>query len=190
VKRHFYIVLLMLLSITVQGQIARTAPFSTIEWFAGQSLTIKQNELNDYYRYAGGVSMNARTPFYFGSAELGINVHSYSEYKSIEFYQVHCYLAFLKEITVFKKPSVDLGVTIGNSFFQFDTEENKALQNESELTLGISGGFKIPMGYHWLFRATISHVIVFTYHQIETTNLGFQIGYKIRTPDWLKNFLK
>jgi len=189
-KQPVYIILLFLLTSIVTGNSRNAEPFSTIQWAIGPLTNVSHNDINRYWRHFGGFTMKARTPFYFGVAELGVAFHSYNEYKSVKFTQVHCYLAFLKELSIFKKIPTYLGVTVGNSFFRFDSEENKYLQNESELTLGISGGIEIPITRKLSAEITSHYSKIFTFHTIKTTNLGLLFAYKITTPRWMAEFLK
>lgn len=189
-KQPVCIILLFLLTSTVSGSSRNAEPFSTIQWAIGSLTNIIRTDINRYWCHSGGFAMKARTPFYFGAAELGVAFHSYDEYKSVEFTQVHCYLAFLKEFSILKKIPIYLGVTIGNSFFRFDSEENQYLQNESELTLGISGGIEIPITQKLSAEITSYYSKIFTFHAIKTTNLGLLFAYKITTPRWMAIFLK
>lgn len=189
-KQPVYIILLFLLTSIVTGNSRNAEPFSTIQWAIGPLTNVIQTDINRYWRYAGGFAMKARTPFYFGAAELGVAFHSYDEFKSVEFTQVHCYLAFLKEFSILKKIPTYLGVTVGNSLFRFDSEEEQRLQSESELTLGISGGIEIPITSKLSVEITSHYSKIFTFHTIETTNLGLLFAYKITTPRWMAEFLK
>jgi len=189
-KQAVYIILLLLLTSMVTGSSRNAEPFSTIQWAIGPLTNISQTEINQYWHNASGFTTKMRTPFYFGVAELGVAFNSYDEYESVEYIQVHCYLAFLKEFSIFKKIPTYLGVTVGNSFFHFDSEENQYLQNESELTLGISGGIEIPITQQLSAQITSHYSKIFTFHAIKTTNLGLLFAYKFSTPQWMVTFLK
>ena len=189
-KQAVCIILLFFLTSTVAGNDRNAGPFSTIQWALGPLTNISRADIDRYWRHAGGFVMKARTPFYFGAAELGVALHSYDEYKALEFTQVHCYLAFLKEFSILKRIPAYLGVTVGNSFFRFDSEENQRLQSESELTLGISGSIEIPITRELSAEITAQYSNVFTNHTIKTTNFGLLFVYKITTPRWLAEFLK
>lgn len=183
------ILVISLMTFAMAGDNKQAEPFSNIECSAGPLMFIGKNDLENYWNYAGGFTINARMPFYFGKAELGANIHSYDG-NEVEFNQIHCYLAFLKEIRILEKTYADFGGSVGNSFFLFDTDEEFWANNESELTLGVNGGIKQTFGEHWLTELTIAHTIVYTHHRIENTNLSLKFGYNWRTPQWLKQFLK
>ncbi|RKY62328.1 MAG: hypothetical protein DRP96_00570 [Candidatus Neomarinimicrobiota bacterium] len=189
-KQSVYIIILFLLMSIATGNDRKAEPFSTIQWAAGPLMNVGHSDINRYWRYSGGFTMNARTPFYFGFTEVGVALHFYDEYKALEFTQIHCYLSFLKEFSILKKIPTYLGVTVGNSLFCFDAEENQRLQNESELTLGIIGCIEIPVTRKLSAAINSQYSNVFTYHIIETTNLGLLVMYKITTPCWISELLK
>lgn len=184
------VIILLWMTLGAGGIKEKQKPFSVIRWAAGPLTNVGQSDLNQYWRYSGGFSLNARTPFYFGFAELGMAFHSYDEYESVEFSQIHCYLAFLNQQSLSRMIKTHLGITIGNSFFRFDSEENKNLKNESELTLGIRLGTDIAISERLAAQITAHYLNVFTSHVIKTANVGILVAYQMKTPRWIVEFLK
>lgn len=188
-KRQIGILLLVFLPVITTDSL-RAEPFTKIQLAAGPLYNIGENDFNRYWRYANGMGVQAQTPFYFGAAELGIELRSFDGYNSVDFQQVYCYLAFLKELTLHQNISGNCGISVGNSLFRFDSEENRRLQNESELTLGLKAGVTVLLKNYFTIQMGLSHLKIYTYHPITMTNVGLTVGIRMDTPEWLRNFLK
>lgn len=189
-KQPICIILIFTLISTTPAVHKKPGSFSSIRWTLGPLINVNRSDINRYYPYSGGFIFNTRTPFYFGAAELGVACHSYAEYESVEFIQLHCYLAFLYERMILKKILVYGGTTVGNTLFHFDAEDNQHLQNESELTLGLTGGLSLPISARFSTQVSVHYSKIFTYHPIEIVHAGLNLVYKMKMPEWLREFLE
>ncbi len=187
---HSFCIVIMFLTAELWGMSLQSESFSVIEWAAGPLFEIGHRELGQYWRYAGGLGLNARTPFYFGTAELGVELRSYEEFQAVEFQQMYCYLAFLTELALSRNISGSCGVSVGNTLFRFGSEENERLRYESELTLGLKAGLTVLLKRNLVVRLGFSHEKIFTHHPIVMTSYGLMLGFRMNTPHWLRNFLK
>lgn len=181
------------LSWAALAQTGRPEPFSRLTIRGGATRFFVDSRLSRYYSPQTGFVVEASTPFELG--ELAITGER-ARFTSVggahpDFHGTLGMLAWRYPHRLIGPISAAMGAHAGAMQFSFqDTVINAGLRKERELLLGVDGSLeaRIVSGLSAFVMGEYSHVRLHVPVHLARASAG--IGYCVRTPMWLRDFLR
>lgn len=173
----------------------------TSEVFNSVILEIKVSEntnrnlIHHFWDVNTGAGLSISSEFYMGELGLGVDYISFNK-KSVElpdFKSLFFFLSWKNKVLLFYDLYFFIKGKAGIYNFIFeriDDSIHEGLLNESEITLGVSGGisYKAVKGLNISF--SVSHIKVFTNERINLVFINAGLSKTFNMPSWLKDILK
>ena len=172
------------------AQQAKT-PFQTLTLHAGATLNVNRETLHQYWQPGAGVALSLQTPFYLGVLELSSGFHHYgaAQENLDAFNAVPLALGWGPRIMLTPRLHLSLLGRVGN-YLMFFKHLPPSRSQESELMLGVRAQLSYRVAGPWSLTFTGSYHRVFTHVRIDLWYVTLGVSRQLRTPGWLKTFLK
>ncbi len=172
----------------------RTEPFSWVELRTSGALNVNRNFLHTYWQPGFGGEVSVATPFYLGYAELGGALHRYpvERFDVPAFTAVLVYAGWGLNVDVADRLRLEGGLRVGNYRMSFEDVESPfaGVKNESELALLVNARVAVrPVGPVSVFVGG-SYMKAFTFLRLNLWYASAGVSYRLRSPDWLRDFLR
>jgi hypothetical protein len=171
----------------------KPAAFETItlgvEFIAGSA----SESFGDMWDPSNGGLFRIDTPFYLGTAEVGVLVFNNNNLSSSvpPFRSVNFFLGWGFEWALPLRFAWFTGVRAGGFYMDFDDDEvADEVKTESELAFGLSTALRYQLGERWSVLASAQYLKVYTHHRIEYGFFGFGVSRTFTTPGGLREFLE
>ncbi|PKL88053.1 MAG: hypothetical protein CVV23_12170 [Ignavibacteriae bacterium HGW-Ignavibacteriae-2] len=191
--KNLFLLLIMLLPPSgLYSQNVESEVFETITLSAGYNKNISMGELNKYWNADKGASLKIESPFYAGLLGVGVDGQLFTsnsllqpDYKSFFIYMYWQY-----QLKLLFNTSLRAGVKFGSYVMIFnDVTLSEFESNESELGIGASFQYDIPVSKIFTFYVQSDFVTVFTMKRIKLFNAGAGVSYNFTSPEWIKDIL-
>ncbi|MFC1542939.1 hypothetical protein ACFL4K_00180 [Candidatus Neomarinimicrobiota bacterium] len=130
------------------------------------------------------------TQYYLGIVQAGTQVMSYQG-RSAEFppfYSCYIFLGWGLRQSLYRKVGLYAGIQVGYDLMVFKVNGDDV--RESELQVALNSGLIRPLWERYELRINISRQFLFTHKRITRDFLILGLGYSIKTPKWLQDFLE
>lgn len=189
-----YLVILCLVWIGVRdarAQPHRDSLFQSVTVYLSGASNVNRERFHDYWQPGYGLDAGARTPFYRGAVELGTSWHRYRSRDDgvPRFEAFWLYAGWGYSVPVTSWISTFTSVRLGNYLLWFD-DDTPGLVRENELTLGVHGRLSLPINDALSLFAGGTYQKTFTMHRINLWYISAGATYTLRSPSWLKQFLR
>lgn len=172
---------------------AQTKPFSFVEIsLAGQQNIPTSEAFYEFYGSGIGAGLSLRTPFYVGTADVGLQWHTYGKNlvtvpKMTAFFLFAGWGYPLRLGVLEIEPSFRLGNY--RMIFEVDNAFKSEL-DESEFTTSINTRAQIGLGRRAFLHVEASRMTVYTYNRLYYTYIGAGISYRLATGSRFQEVLK
>jgi hypothetical protein len=166
-------------------------PFSQLDVGFRYSLNTNHEALHRYWNSHPSFEAVAVTPFYFGLAQAGIQVHPFSAIQTtaFDFTSFFIYLGWGAGLPVTQHIEWRNTFNLGNYVMLFTNPESEN-NDESELCIGFASQIKYRFRPRWSLGLSGSHNLVFTRKRIHLTYVSAGLNYRLETPAWLRTLLE
>jgi hypothetical protein len=191
--RHLALGIIVLASAFIEVSTAQIAPFSHLDI----SLTAHQNvPSNDaFYEFFGtgfGFGGNLKTPFYIGTADIGLQWHKYRKnlvtvpkMTALFMYAGWGYPLRMGALEI--EPSFRLGNY--RMMFEMDNAFKSEL-DESEFTTALHARAQLFVGSKAAVHVEASRMTVYTYNRLYYNYVGGGVSYRMRTSKAVQGALR
>lgn len=171
---------------------SRTEPFSRIEIRASGTRNLDQNGSLDLWtpRYAGTGIIS--TPFYAGHVHGGLRVQPFDarSLNQPSFLSAYMFLGWGFRLSLSDHFQFESGGRVGNYFMAFDDDILAGLRNESELAVSAYHSMHVYLSNGFGFFIEGSYTRIFTFIRMNMTHVSAGLTIRLRTPEWLRTFLR
>lgn len=184
---------LRLLVLLLLAPVAAAQPFETLEVGLSGVGTFGEAPYTDYWRPEPGAEIRATTPFYLGRVTAGALVARHTSVEGVavpDFLGLYFFGVWSTEIALPGGVRLEPGVHAGLFRMQFDTDDAPAVRNEAELAVGPEVWLSVPVGPGWRVRAGGGTARLFTFERIDLRFAQVGVSRTLRTPGWLRGFLR
>ena len=181
-------VLLILLAAPLAAQ-----PFEALEVGLSGAGTFGEAPYTDYWTPGPGAEARVTTPFYLGRVAAGTLVarHTSAEGAAVpDFLALYFFGAWSAGVPLPGGLRLEPGLRAGLFRMEFDTDDAASVRNEAELALGPELWLSAPLGRGWRLRAGAGTARVFTHERIDLRFAQVGLSRSLRTPGWLRAFLR
>ncbi len=172
---------------------AQPSLFETLDVSVGGVGTFGDAPYTDFWDPGPGVEGRVETPFYLGRVAVGgmIAPHAAVEGVAVPDY-LSLYFFGVWTIGVPLPGGLRLapGVQVGLFEMQFDADDVASVNNEAELAAGPEVWLSASVGQAWRVRAGAGAVRIFTAERIDFRFVRVGVSRTLRTPGWLRDFLR
>jgi hypothetical protein len=193
VIRYLTLVVIILLGATCQTSTAQTSPFSYVDVsVSGYQNVPGDDAFFDFFGAGFGAGVNLRTPFYIGTADLGVHWHKYRKN-----------LVTVPKMTAFFLSAgwgypismgsvvIEPGFRLGNYRMMFDLDNAfKSELDESEFTTAFQARAQIELASNVHLNLEASRMTVYTYNRLYFNYLGGGVSYRLQIGDRLQEALR
>ncbi len=168
-------------------------PFSLTKINFNVVINKSTDELNRLWNPQKGFDGSIEMPFYYGSIEAGIRYLPYKEkeYYYHDFSTFYYFLGWGKDLNLPYKIKWYNGFKVGAFAMSFHDDSLNAFQkDETELSAGLNSRISIEVIKNFSLNLAAGYYAVFTHKRIELFLISAGLAYSIKTPNWLKEFLK
>ena len=186
--------------------------FSTVELQAGAATNVNRNGFHRYWSPQPGVEGQAHTPFYLGTVEAGLAYHAYTnavdDVPSFKALQGH--IGWGLPVRFGRRATLYTGARLGNYYMIFgdavttgtagcgrdnpkgcgDDPSAVGGRTESELFMGLHHRLAVRVGGAWSVTLGGAYTHVFTGTRLQLWHVTAGLAATLRTPDWLRTFLR
>lgn len=145
-----------------------------------------------YWKPGSGYSGSVKTPFYWGTAELGLEYHHYpvSTNSVPEMDAFFIYSGWSYPLTI-GDFSISPGFRLGNYRMIFDdkTSPFRSESDESEFSTGLTLDLQYLIANRIGLTAGVSHTTVHTYNKLYNVYIGGGLIIRMNTSDRLSSLL-
>ncbi|WP_457653147.1 hypothetical protein [Rhodocaloribacter sp.] len=167
-------------------------PFETLELSLTGTVNVNRNFLHEFWRAEPGGGLNLTTPFYLGVAEAGGILHRYRAKTGDvpRFDALLIYVGWGFRLKVAPRLAWQNGFRVGNYRMTFDEDTFAGERNESELALAFRSSLRFRLSERVAVRVSGSYMKAFTFHRLKLFHVSAGVSYRMRTPGWLREFLR
>ena len=183
-------VTLAFLSPTVRPACAQDSDevFATIDLGVSIVYNFNRNVLHEYWDVRPGLELHASTPFYFGTARLGVQLmqHAGRGRGAVSFQAQQVYLGWAVPVLRFRRVQWMAGLQIGAMRIVFDSNAD----TESEITTGLESRFEVGPFARWSVDLAVRYRRVWTSTRMR--QVFFVMGFRrsFGMPGWLRDGLR
>lgn len=189
-----YLLILYVALLGVQGVRAQShsdSLYQSVTVYLSGSSNVNRERFHSFWQPGYGLDVGAHTPFYRGVVEVGTSWHRYRSgdgaVPRFEAFWIFAGWGIPLPITPWLNTLT--GVRLGNYLMWFD-DDTPGLVRENELTLGVHGRLSIPIGNSWSLFAGGACQKTFTALRINLWYVSVGVAHGLRSPSWLKQFLR
>jgi hypothetical protein len=167
-------------------------PFETVEVLVGGATNVNRNFLHTFWTPGPGGEMVVALPFYAGQIEGGAALHRYED-KVPEVPRFDAVLGYLGWGVVVQGKGIRWynGVRVGTYRMAFDEDTPfPGVRNESELTLGAQSRLQVLVTQRLSVQVAGSYMKTYTFLRLNLWHVSAGLGYRVRSPEWLKQVLR
>ncbi len=167
-------------------------PFETLELSVTGTVNVNRNLLHEFWRAEPGGGLNVTTPFYLGFAEAGGLLHRYGVQTGAvpRFDALLVYAGWGLRLRLAPRLTWQNGFRVGNYRMMFDDDTFAGVRNESELALSLHSSLSLRLSGRMAVRVSGSYTKVFTFLRLKLFHVSAGVTYRMRTPEWLREFLR
>ncbi|WP_456427219.1 hypothetical protein [Rhodocaloribacter sp.] len=167
-------------------------PFETLEWSVTGTVNVNRNFLHEFWRAEPGGGLNLTTPFYLGFAEAGGLLYRYGTKSGgvPRFDALLLYAGWGLRLKLAPRLAWQNGFRVGNYRMRFDDDTFAGVRNESELALALHSSLHLRLSERVAVRVSGSYTKVFTFLRLKLFHVSAGVSYRMRTPGWLREFLR
>lgn len=183
------LIISLLLPRTAEAQSPASA-FDTLAAALHLTANINHNVFHRYWSSNPGIELELETPFYFGDAQAGFHFNSYDgrTEEQPDFVSIYAFVGWGYELPVYDRLTWRNGIRIGTFFTRFaGSGENL---NELELASALDTRLSYRFARHWSAELSTRYQVVFTHERLRLLFLAFGFSYALKTPFWLRDFLR
>ena len=172
---------------------AQPAPFETLTLSAGGVSTLAGAPYTDFWDPGLGVELRVATPFYLGRVAAGVVAAPHAEVEEgrvPDYLALYFFGAWSAEIPLPGGLRLAPGVQAGLFRMQFDADDAASVNNEAELAAGPEVWLSAPVARGWRVQAGVGAVRLFTAERIDLGFVRVGVSRTVRTPGWLRDFLR
>lgn len=184
---------LLVLSFLASAAAAQPALFETLTVSAGGLGTVGSAPYTDFWDPGPGVELRVETPFYLGRVAGGVAVapHAAVEEGAVpDYLALYVFGGWNAAIALPGGLRLAPGVQAGLFMMRFDADDVASVNNEAELAVGPEVSLSAPVARGWRIRAGAGAVRLFTAERIDLGFVRVGVSRTMRTPDWLRDFLR
>lgn len=166
--------------------------FDTIDFGIQVVSNINREDFHDYWNPQKGINLSAKTPFYFGDVQAGLQVSSFESLKRdvLGFNSFFIFAGWGVTIDFFHRWDWFNGFCVGNELMDFGKSVSKYSRFESELALSLNSQVAYHVNEKISVNVNASHKIIYTYNKIRLSFVSLGINYSMDTPAWIQDFLE
>lgn len=171
---------------------AQPAPFETLTLSAGGVSTLAGAPYADFWDPGLGVELRVATPFYLGRVAGGVAVAPHAAFDAAipDYLALYFFGGWNAEVALPGGLRLAPGVQAGLFRMQFDADDAASVNNEAELAAGPELWLSAPVARGWRVQAGAGAVRLFTNERIDFGFVHVGVSRTVRTPDWLRDFLR
>lgn len=170
---------------------AAAQPFETLEVRLGGAATVGTAPYTDYWDPGLGVEGRVETPFYLGRFAVGATVAPHAAVADVpEYLSFYFFGVWSTDLALPAGLRLTPGLHAGLFRMEFDTDDEVAVRNESELAVGPELWLSAPAGVHWRVHAGASAAHIFTAQRIDLGFVRVGVSRTFRTPGWIRDVLR
>ena len=191
-SRAWRLLALVAISLTrvtaLQGQSSPTA-FDSLTLAINAVANVNRNDFHDYWDPRVGLEIQATSPFYLGTAELGVHYAGFDAKRpeQPDFTSLLIYLGWGYEWPLVSWLGWRNGVRAGSLIMVFDLPKSHIY--EQELGVALSSQLRCRLAGRWTLELAARYRIVFTRKRLKHAFLAAGIGHSFGTPQWLRDLL-
>lgn len=184
---------LLALSLLVPAAAAQPTLFETLTVSASGVSTLAGAPYTDFWDPGRGVELRVETPFYLGYVAAGVAAapHAAVEEGAVpDYLSLYFFGAWSAELPLPGGLRLAPGVQVGLFRMEFDADDVASVNNEAELAVGPEVWLSAPVARGWRVRAGAGAVRLFTAERIDLGFVRVGVSRTVRTPGWLRDFLR
>jgi hypothetical protein len=191
--RQLILTMIILIGFATEESLAQAEPFSYVELSLNAHQNVATNDV--FYEFFGsgyGAGAGLRTPFYIGTAEIGLQWHKYRT-NLVSVPQMTAFFFYAGWGYPLRVGPVEItpGFRLGNYRMMFEMDNAfKSELDESEFTTALTARTQLALGMRASLHAEASRITVYTYNRLYYTYLGAGISYRLPTSSGLREALK
>lgn len=187
-------VLFILMAVSARTQIGDGA-FRTCCIGANWAVNTNRNIFHHYWRPGNGFEFYAKSPFYYGNAQIGFIYMPFTGTRipNSSFDSVYLYLHWDRGWNLYRALSFSMGGRLGfyQMFFDRDDQGMDAnLAYEQEFAVGFCSGVGCALPDNWRITMNFVSLKIYTCKRIRHTLFALGIDKAYLTPSWLRKFLQ
>ncbi len=183
-------VTLAFLSPAVQAACAQDSDevFATLDLGVSIAYNFNRNVLHEYWDVRPGLELHASTPFYFGTARLGVQLmqHAGRGRGAVSFQTQQVYLGWAVPVLRFHRVQWMAGWQVGGVRMVFDSNAD----TESEITTGLESRFEVGPFARWSVDLAARYRMVWTSTRMRQAFLVVGFRRSFGMPGWLQDGLR
>jgi hypothetical protein len=166
-------------------------PFRSLDIGLQLAANTNREEIHDYWKSYPAFGGVVETPFYFGLARAGIQVHPFSAISSraYDYTDTFIYLGWgfplLRTQYIYWLNAINLG-----AHFMLFTNPESANNDETEMGIGFTSQLKYGFKPRWSASLSYSYNRIFTWKRINLAYFSGGLNYRMATPEWLRRILE
>jgi hypothetical protein len=190
---HLTLGLILIFGFAFEESWAQAKPFDYVEIsLAGQQNIPTSDAFYEFYGTGIGAGLSLRTPFYIGTADVGLQWHKYGKNlvtvpKMTAFFLYAGWGYPLR----FGPLEIEPGFRLGNYRMMFEMDNAfKSELDESEFTTSLKTRAQLALGDRASMHIEASRMTVYTYNRLYYTYVGAGISYRFANGSRFQEVLK
>ena len=200
-KKIIFLYLILLPNKELLGSVNNN-PFEYFSFSMELLKNVNNNDLHYFYQPQNGFKTSFSSPFYWGKIQASLDLMPFNgkEKNYIDFIGIQPTLKWIKPLYTSNKISFLIGGGIGLFIFSFSGDKglkgdgfllyNLASVTESELSSSYLSQIQYFINKELSLTFNINIDRVHTYKPINLINISMGIGYRNKTPNWIKLILQ
>ncbi|MFC1618508.1 hypothetical protein ACFL45_01045 [Candidatus Neomarinimicrobiota bacterium] len=166
-------------------------PFRSLDIGLQLAANTNREDIHHYWNSHPAFGGVVETPFYFGLARAGIQVHPFSAISSgaYDYTDSFIYLGWGFPLVQTRHIYWLNAINLGAHFMLFTNPESTN-NDETEMGIGLTSQLKYRFSPRWSVALAYSYNRIFTWKRINLAYFSGGLNYRITTPDWLRSILE
>jgi len=172
------------------GVSATDAAFDSLSVALRVTANTNRNTFHEFWDPSAGIELEASTPFYLGTVELGLHLTRFSGNSEVrpDFSFWYPYLGWGLGWSPRERLLWHNSAHVGIAFMRFADVSGNA--DERELGVDLSSRLTVNVAGPWAVDLGARYLVVFTHERLRYVFLLAGARYTLATPGWLKEFLR
>jgi hypothetical protein len=166
-------------------------PFGRMDVGLQCAVNTNRETLHRYWQAHPSFEIVVVTPFYWGLAQAGIQVHPFSALQTTAFDFTSFFIYLGWGVGLSPAPRIEWRNTLNlGDYVMLFTNPESLNNDESEMGVGFASHIKYRFSPRWSVSLSGSYNLIFTRKRIHLAYVSAGMNYLLETPDWLRNFLE